>query len=307
MVTRKNPAFRPLTGIYEPSAIQQLVDGRFIVVEDEKQHPFSLVSISSAGDITSTPLETGAEEESESLWKLNDLEGITADHAGYVYAITSHSRNSDGDEKKSRDKLARFRVQGNNAVEPQVCNEIKSALVNIHPELAAASNHQHSKTDDGFNIEAVEISANQKKLLLGFRSPLINNCAVIATIENPMQIFASNASPVISPTLHLLNLGGNGIRGIAYVAALSGYLLVAGPADRTPEAFQLWFWNGEHNSPPRRVSIQGVENFERAEGVCAALLHGKQKIMIVSDDGNRKENRYGRFILIDADELRIER
>jgi hypothetical protein len=29
-------AFRPLTGICEPSAIQQLPDGRFPVVEDEK-------------------------------------------------------------------------------------------------------------------------------------------------------------------------------------------------------------------------------------------------------------------------------
>ena len=35
-VTANSPAFRPLTGIFEPSAIQQLPDGRFLVVEDEK-------------------------------------------------------------------------------------------------------------------------------------------------------------------------------------------------------------------------------------------------------------------------------
>jgi len=34
--------FLPLTGLYEPSAIQQLSNGRFLVVEDEKEHPFSL-------------------------------------------------------------------------------------------------------------------------------------------------------------------------------------------------------------------------------------------------------------------------
>ena len=38
------PIFQPLTGIYEPSAVQQLPDGRFLVVEDEKQHPFSVFS-----------------------------------------------------------------------------------------------------------------------------------------------------------------------------------------------------------------------------------------------------------------------
>ena len=37
--------FLPLTGLYEPSAIQGLADGRFLVVEDEKEHPFSLVTI----------------------------------------------------------------------------------------------------------------------------------------------------------------------------------------------------------------------------------------------------------------------
>ena len=30
-----------LTGIYEPSAVQQLADGRFLVAEDEKARPFS--------------------------------------------------------------------------------------------------------------------------------------------------------------------------------------------------------------------------------------------------------------------------
>ena len=29
------PAFQSLTGLYEPSAIQQLPDGRFLIVEDE--------------------------------------------------------------------------------------------------------------------------------------------------------------------------------------------------------------------------------------------------------------------------------
>ena len=45
------PAFRPLTGLYEPSAIQQLPAGRFIVVEDEKSHPLSLVTIGADGSV----------------------------------------------------------------------------------------------------------------------------------------------------------------------------------------------------------------------------------------------------------------
>ena len=50
------PAFHPLTGLHEPSAIQQLPDGRFLVVEDEKSHPLSLLTISAAGRVASHAL-----------------------------------------------------------------------------------------------------------------------------------------------------------------------------------------------------------------------------------------------------------
>jgi len=39
------PRFQPLTGVYEPSGIQQLADGRFIVIEDEEKHALSLLRI----------------------------------------------------------------------------------------------------------------------------------------------------------------------------------------------------------------------------------------------------------------------
>lgn len=45
--------FAPLTGIYEPSAVQQLAEGRFLVVEDEKEHPFSLLTLAADGSVRS--------------------------------------------------------------------------------------------------------------------------------------------------------------------------------------------------------------------------------------------------------------
>ena len=129
---------------------------------------------------------------------------------------------------------------------------------------------------------------------------------MFASVENPTQIFEAGVSPVISATLYKLDLGGNGLRGMAYIAALSGYLIITGPVDRTPMQFQLWFWNGQRNAAARRVRVRGIKDFERAESVCAALLNGQQKIMIVSDDGNRKENRYGQFVLLDTDALKPE-
>lgn len=289
--------FQPLTGLYEPSAIQQLPDGRFLVVEDEKKYPFSLVTISAAGGVSSTPL-LPPEQGDDAVWKLDDLEALALDRAGYVYALTSHSRDDDGDEKKSRDKLVRFRVTGERMAEPMLVRGLKPALVATHPVLAAAAEIRDVKTEGGLNIEALEISADGRQLLIGFRSPLLEQRAIIACVENPTAIFESGAPPRIAPKLFTLDLGGNGIRALSYIPALGGYFVVSGPVAREPVHFQLWFWSG-HGEPARRVSVPGLPGFEHAEGVSPAVIDGQQRIVIVSDDGSRAEGRYARFLLLD--------
>jgi len=297
--------FLALTGIYEPSAIQQLPDGRFLVVEDEKQHPFSLVTISSDGRVSSIPLSQGPLEAGHAFRKLDDLEALALDHSGYVYAMTSHSRDGDGDEKKSRDKLVRFRVEGDHVLSPLVIKGLKPALVAAHPVLAAAAEILDVKSGGGLNIEALEISPDQQRLLIGFRSPLLDNRAIIASVENISAIFEAGESPRISATLETLDLGGNGIRGMSYFPALGGYLIVSGPVAREQVHFQLWFWSGRHGEPARRVTVPGLPGFEHAEGVSPALIDGRQRIIIVSDDGSRADGRFARFLLLDPGQLQI--
>ena len=74
VTNEQGPAFQPLTGIFEPSAIQQLPDGRFLVVEDEKSHPLSLVTIGADGSVDSTALTAGLFQIFSGFWKLEDLE-----------------------------------------------------------------------------------------------------------------------------------------------------------------------------------------------------------------------------------------
>jgi hypothetical protein len=73
-----------------------------------------------------------------------------------------------------------------------------------------------SKPAGGLNIEALEFSPEQT-LLIGFRSPLLDNNAIIACLENPAAMFNSDEAPRISPSLVTLNLEGNGIRGMSYL------------------------------------------------------------------------------------------
>jgi len=300
-----NSIFLALTGIYEPSAIQQLPDGRFLVVEDEKKHPFSLVTINPDGSISSTPLGPGLLEAGDDFWKLDDLEGLALDRSGYIYALTSHSRDGDGDEKKSRDKLVRFRLEGDRVVTPTVVKGLKHALVATHPVLARAAEMRDVKNDGGLNIEALEISPDQKRLLIGFRSPLLDNRAIIAYVENPSAIFEAGEPPRIAAKLGTLDLGGNGIRGMSHVPSLGGYLVISGPVTREQAHFQLWFWSGQSGEKAHRITAPGLQGFEHAEGVSPAIIDKQQRIMIVSDDGSRKEDRYARYLLLDPGKLKI--
>ncbi|MCC6880300.1 MAG: DUF3616 domain-containing protein [Rhodocyclaceae bacterium] len=296
------PRFRALAGVHEPSAIQQLPDGRFLVAEDEKERPFSLVTLLPDGAVRSTALEIDAGGE---LAKLDDLEGLTLDAAGRVYAITSHSRSGKGKEKPSREKLLRFRVEGNRMVSPAVCTGLKAALVASHPALAEAAAVRDVKNEGGLNIEALEMSPDGGRLLIGLRSPLLDGRAVLATLANPSAVFDADMAPVLSPQLTLLDLDGDGLRALSWIAALDGYLLIGGPGARAQAPFRLWFWRGRAGDAPRRAGVAGLAGLARAEGISPARLDGREGLVIVSDDGSHEAGRPAQFLLLDPAQIQL--
>ena len=303
MAHKGPPAFQPLTGIYEPSAIQQLPDGRFLVVEDEKRHPFGLVVIGADGSVESRELTAGLFQIFSDFWELDDLEGLALDRAGFVYAITSHSRDDEGDEKKSRERLVRFRIDGSRVEDPKVVDGVKRALTAKHPDLALAAKIRDVKAGGGLNIEGLEITPDQQRLLIGFRSPLHDGRAIIASLENPSGMFEADEAPRVAADRDELDLGGHGIRGLSYVPSLGEYLVISGPVSREPGQFALWLWNGRQGGAARRVTVPGLQGLERAEGVSPAVIDGVVRIIIVSDDGDRKAKQSASYLLLDLDQL----
>jgi hypothetical protein len=305
MTNDQASAFQPLPGTYEPSAIVQLPDGRFLVVEDEKDHPLHVLTFAVDGHIASAELTASLLQTFSAFWNLDDLEGLTLDKTGFVYAITSHSRVDDGDTKASREKLVRFRVEDDKVVQPRVADGLKRALTSGHPALAAAAKVKDVKGAGGLNIEALEFSADHERLLVGFRSPLRDGRALIASIENPRAIFEADEAPRVAAELEELDLGGHGIRGMSYVPSLGGFVVIGGPVSGADTQFDLWHWSGERGAPAHRVTVPGVQGMEHAEGVCPALVGGVERIIVVSDDGNRKAGRHARYLLLDPAQLRI--
>ena len=299
------PRFRPLTGLYEPSAIVQLEDGCFLIAEDEKDHPFSLVTLRRDGGVERRYLSPGLFDFNDGFWKLDDLEGLALDPSGWIYAITSQSLDGQGKSKKSREKLVRFRVKGDRVVDEGSVGSVKSALMATHPVLADAAAIRQVKSGGGLNVEGLEASADGRRLWVGLRSPLLDGRAILACIENPSGIFEAGETPHVATRLETLDLGGQGIRGMSYVPSLGGYLLVSGPVGSAEEAFRLWFWRGDADAAVRRVRLPDVPGIEHAEGICPAVLHGRPCLVIVSDDGKRDEGRYAQYLVLDLAESRL--
>ncbi|MDM0078152.1 DUF3616 domain-containing protein [Variovorax sp. J2P1-59] len=298
------PVFRPLTGIYEPSAIRQLSDGRLLVVEDEKKHPFSLVTID-AGHVESVALAATLLQTFSDFWKLDDLEGLALDRSGFVYAITSHSRDDEGHTRQARERLVRFRVEGDRVVEPKVVQGLKQAMTAEHPLLAAAAEIREVKTGGGLNIEALEIDPFEHHLLVGFRSPLHEGRAIIARIVNPTAMFEANEEPRVSAELDELDLDGHGIRALSFLPALGQYLVVGGPVSREPGQFSLWLWNGRGSNAVYRVAVQALRDLAHTEGVSPATIDGAAGIVLVSDDGDRKAGRPASYLWLGLDQLQM--
>lgn len=297
--------FQEMSGFYEPSGIHQLPDGRFLVVEDEEKHALSVLTLSE-GRCRQTPLDAPFWSWGQGdFWQLDDLEGVTGDGAGFIYAITSHSRDDEGETHKARERLVRFRLDGAQVKEPRVVDNLKRALTAAHPVLAAAAEVRRVKSEGGLNIEGLAMSADQRRLLIGFRSPLLDGRAIIAAIDNVQSIFDDDTRPEVSAPLIALDLDGQGIRGMSYVSFLRGYLLIAGPVAREQVDFSLWFWDGIGDSVPRQVLVVGVPGFRHAEGVAPAIIDGQPCLMLVSDEGDRKVARPARYLLLSPEQLHI--
>ena len=91
-------------GVYEPSAVQQLPDGKLLIAEDEPNHAFSIVSIDPSGrfiedEALDTRVITGFKR------RLSDLEALARDDEGFIYALTSHSRTRKGNRSSDREHL----------------------------------------------------------------------------------------------------------------------------------------------------------------------------------------------------------
>jgi hypothetical protein len=293
--------FERIDNLFDASGAAQLPDGRLIVVQDSRTLPVSILRREGERYIAETWTgESLSGRSGGKISQLADLEEVVLSSDGFVYALSSHV---DKDGAPSRQSFARFRLNGERLEEAGVVSGLKSALVTAHPALAVAAGIQD--TDTTFNIEGFTFDRTGKRALFGFRAPVPDRKAVVIAIENPTALFIEGAVPQVGEVA-LLDLGGDGIRSMAWLPRLNGYLIAGrthSPTGNGP--FRLWFWSGDPKAKPQSVFIDSLKSLRRPEGIAPVVVNGEERILLVSDEGNRNEGKASQIALIAYDRLRI--
>jgi hypothetical protein len=284
--------------IYEPSGVQQLADGRLLIVEDESTRAFRLLTpLANQKIVESKPLDVLSDVAFQR--RLNDLEAITLGKDGFLYAITSHKQNNNGQRKKSREQLIRFKITGNKLTDVSIVTNLVGAInaSNVLEKITKKGKQSIEKID----IEALSFDKNNQ-LMIGLRKPKARGKSIILSIKNPTAMFNHEEKIQIDKKVALLDLQGGGIRAMRYIPKLKGYLLAneVKTKGRIPvKHSQLSFWDGELDHRAKPLALKNVDKIDNIEGISLFTVEGKQRILLVGDNGNSEAQQPASFLLLD--------
>ncbi len=292
--------------VYEPSAVQQLPDGRILVAEDEPDRALSILRFRADGSLASDPA-LDAQVMSAFPTRPNDLEGVSMDADGYIYAITSHSKNRKGRRDGSREQLLRFRVVGDDVVDLQVYTgliaELQGSAV-IQQALSRYTDQPVNLSDS--NIEGLGFDQSYQRLLIGFREPVVEGKSMIVKLDNPDGIFDRGETPNLSEVV-LLDLQGGGIRSLTYDPVLGSFLIANEISGHDGNMYsQLWSWSGQSDAQPEPVALPKTINLVNLEAIDSVTVNAEPRLLLMSDDGSVKKGQPAKYALLNYGQLSAE-
>jgi len=291
-------------GIYEASAAQQLPDNTLLVLEDESARALNIVAIDNNG------LASENDEKDQQLVKslqrkISDMEGIAMGENGVIYTTTSFSLTKKGKRSPAREQLLRFSLKDGELASGSAYIGFGDFLRNsdVFENIRRENNGQNLNFDD-INIEALSFDDEKRQLLFGFREPLVDGKSMVVRMTNPQQVFEGDVQPALSEDISLLDLNGGGIRSLSYDPNLNAYLIaneVKAPSGKR-EA-KLWLWDGSSDQNPQLLDIPEIEKMKNIEAITPITINGINKVMLLSDDGNRKKRRPASYVILDYKQI----
>jgi hypothetical protein len=209
-----------------------------------------------------------------------------------VYWIGSHSRSKDGRSRPNHERLLATRIhEGTNGVTLErighPCQTLLGALLK-DPQLArfhlAEAATKAPEEEGGLNIEGIA-AAPDGSLLIGFRSPLVDEKALLVPLLNPAECVQGVAPRLGEPVL--LDLGGLGIRDITFTGL--EYFVIGGRTGHGGTS-HLFRWAGG-SAVPEKLERSGLRKLN-SEGIANFGTRERPHLLIVSDDGNHPGNQW---------------
>lgn len=204
-----------------------------------------------------------------------------------IYWISSHGRNRKGKKRESRYRFFATRInryEGQIQLEPLgvASDRLVKELID-DPRYAKfrlkEASKRAPKSQNALNIEGITDTPDGH-LLIGFRNPVPDGKALIATLLNPAGVIAGQPAMFAGPIV--LDLGGNGIRGMA--SSGQNYLLIAGPID-SGGTLMLYRWKGPGSSLAR---ISDIDFGDLNPEAVTFLPSIPPRVLLLSDDGTRE-------------------
>ena len=288
-VAADSPLINRFSHIYEPSGVICLPGGDLLVIEDDGSNPLYIIPIvdNSAGFL-------GTPEEMRLSTSVDDIEGITSGRNETIFLITSFSPTKKNKRKKKRQRLLQFQINDDKIIREFHFDNLLPYLIGH----LANEKYVGSKGADALNIEGITFDRKKEHLLIGLRSPLRKGKAVIVVLENPYELLSDRDIPVFSPRNIILDLGGEGIRGMVYDDLRNGYLITNEVRNRKGKLRPgLWFW--EPSRKPVRIPLPKMKGVKNIEGIAPITIASRHFLFLVWDDGERKRKKGAHYILIE--------
>lgn len=220
----------------------------------------------------------------------------------HVFVIASHGRKKTGTLDPARyrlfagtvDAAGAFTVTASttqllqqmlDASHWDAPNTAVIAALDAASQLAVPKDPNLAPKVNGTNIEGMAFAPTAtapERLVIGFRNPRPNNQAIVVSLVNPSA--AVTGAPARFGEAIELDLGGLGIRGMAWSEPLGAVLLIAGPVDGADAPFKLYRWAGTAGAAPELVTDLTTPAFLHPEAIVTYPGYRDVQILFDNDD-----------------------
>lgn len=324
VLTQKTPLIFDGDKAIEPSAVEKIGNGKFLLVADDKDNKGKSLKVVDAttGKVLQT-LDKIQPAEKNPKW-----EAMAKDKQGNYYVIGSHYEESDPEKLALRSLMFSFRLKNENEQDGTKI-AIDTATIkplNIKNSLTAIGLYSNIPANTTAKIEGLAVKTNecQTELIIGFREP--SKLVQIYSATIPNSELNNNSLFELSIRPYFQFVAGKTsdntpykLSSIEYVQDLHGFLISTSTetADSAGKPIfhgnALWFVSDKEieNSEPKLLSesfkttkVQKVLEFEptmKVEGLCLFSNEDKKKfqLTLVYDNDTKESSLAGKLQFID--------